>query len=68
MLYIGMCSGAGYTVGLRTLCILQSKNWVIKWKKTEVCTIVRDWAGKCKEQDVYLGNGFWENGEHGQVV
>lgn len=60
-----MGSGAGYTVGLRSLWILQSKNWEIKWENIEMCTTVRDWGGKCREQDVYP---WKENGEHGPVM
>jgi len=40
--YVEMGSGAGYTVGLRNLRVLQSNDWVIKWEKTEMCTTVRD--------------------------
>lgn len=63
-------SGAGYTVGRKTSWILQSKNWVIKGEKTEMCTATGDWGGKRREQDVCLqkGNTFWEGGEHGAVV
>lgn len=55
--YMEMGNGAGYTVRLRTLWILQSKNWVMKWEKTEMCTSVRDWGGICREQDVHLWKG-----------
>lgn len=54
-------SGAGYTVGLRTSWVLQSKNCLIKEEMAEICATVGDQGGKCREQDLWNGNRFWEN-------
>lgn len=61
-------SGAGYTVGLRTLWILQSKNCLMEEEMDEICTTVGDQGGKCREQDLWKGNRFWENEQHRPVV
>lgn len=54
-------SGAGSIVALRALCILQSKSYLIKEEMTEICTLVGDQGGKCREQGLWKGKKFWEN-------
>lgn len=44
MQYMEIGGGAGYTVGLRSLWVLQYKNCLIKEEMMEICAVVGDWG------------------------